>query len=618
MSTLSTSEKDVKTVVFLFLKQVDMVDMEEMRDFMDKEQFSEFTVNAGSWYELPVDSSLNQVEEHLRSIYGKKALSRKTIFRALSDLAKSSSNDSGTQTISKEDSDYLYDQVIQQRYRIDSTKGSSARTHPATIYWEEVPLIEALTVAKSKNRKVVGEDLAHLTLDNLLETHLPTTHVPEAERSFISLHLLRNEYAQQHLIQKHQEQLTLRLNLIYSLALHHAPSISMNNMRLTFPALDTLIADMLANSSPEPSKPQEVSCIKHLNDLYDNLCNIRDQSSTTYASDQSSLFFDTEIKFTLPTGHELLDPLQKGLHAPWRNMPSTEKVALRKYYEQYLLYHFEQTEDAKEIHSFLEKYRSLSAYIQGNESWEEIQPAIRKELQEYIRWIFHDVQSGDIVPPYTYSEYEEKTASSAFIANLTKYAHDQIRAAVHHPLRLLLTVYYIKALNLLELRESAAALEGNFQAIQACLTFTTGANLRVDDAVKSFDDILSPILDTWMEQAERAIETLKNEHPHLPLTTVAEIHDLSAFLDAYEGCVPEFFSEGRLTKELLLSCAKSISSDTSLLSKVLAVGEFLRASAQLVAADIAKNALEEIGERYQALRDIYIDFRKNLESSPQQ
>lgn len=595
-----------------------MVDMEKMRDFMDKEQLSEFTVSAGSWYELPVDSSLNQVEESLQSIYGTKALSRKTIFRALSDLAEIS-NDSGNQTISKEDSGHLYDQVIQQRYRTDSAKGSSARTHPATIYWEEVPLIKALTVAKSQNRKAVGEDLAHLTLDNLLETHLPTIHVPEVEQSFISLQLLRNEYAQWHLIQKHQEQLTLRLNLIYSLALHYTPSISMNNMRLAFPALDTLIADILANSLPEPSNPQEVSCIKHLNDLYDNLRSIRDQSSTTYASDQSNLFFDTEIKFTLPTGHELLAPLQKGLHTPWRNMPSTEKVALRKYYERYLLYHFEQTEDAKQIHSFLEKYRTLSTYVQGNESWEEIQPAIRKELQEYIRWIFNDVQSGNVIPPYTYSEYEEKTASSAFIANLTKYAHDQIRAAVHHPLRLLLMVCYIKALNLLELRKSAAALEGNFQAIQACLTFTTEANLRVDDTAKSFDDILSPILNTWMEQAERAIETLKKEHPHLPLATVTEIHDLTAFLDAYEAGVPEFFSEGRLTREFLLSCAKSISSDTvSLLSKVLAVGEFLRASAQLVAADIAKHALEEIGERYQALRDTYIAFRKNLESSPQQ
>lgn len=605
-------------MVFLSLKQVDMVDMEKMRDFMDKEQLSEFTVSAGSWYELPVDSSLNQVEESLQSIYGTKALSRKTIFRALSDLAEIS-NDSGNQTISKEDSGHLYDQVIQQRYRTDSAKGSSARTHPATIYWEEVPLIKALTVAKSQNRKAVGEDLAHLTLDNLLETHLPTIHVPEVEQSFISLQLLRNEYAQWHLIQKHQEQLTLRLNLIYSLALHYTPSISMNNMRLAFPALDTLIADILANSLPEPSNPQEVSCIKHLNDLYDNLRSIRDQSSTTYASDQSNLFFDTEIKFTLPTGHELLAPLQKGLHTPWRNMPSTEKVALRKYYERYLLYHFEQTEDAKQIHSFLEKYRTLSTYVQGNESWEEIQPAIRKELQEYIRWIFNDVQSGNVIPPYTYSEYEEKTASSAFIANLTKYAHDQIRAAVHHPLRLLLMVCYIKALNLLELRKSAAALEGNFQAIQACLTFTTEANLRVDDTAKSFDDILSPILNTWMEQAERAIETLKKEHPHLPLATVTEIHDLTAFLDAYEAGVPEFFSEGRLTREFLLSCAKSISSDTvSLLSKVLAVGEFLRASAQLVAADIAKHALEEIGERYQALRDTYIAFRKNLESSPQQ
>lgn len=625
-------------MVFLSLKQVDMVDMVdmvEMRDFMDKEQFTEFTVDVGSWYELPVDSSLNQIEQKLKNTYAEKGLSRQTISKALSDLSKINSKASSNSTTPRENGNHLYEQILTKRYRTEWEDYIAAPTHPAAIVWEEIPLIEALTMAKARNPKAVGEDLARLTLDTLLETQLPI-HIPEGEESFISLQLLRNTYAQWHLIEKHQEHIIRRLNLIHSLTQHHIPKIAGQNMRLAFPALDALIVDMLANSSPEFSVPKGTP-LQCLNDLYDDLRSIRDKSYVIPTEGDSSPAKDTsqtrdapqpgntstrglsyhskKIRFSLPKGHKLLAPLQKGLSAPWRNMPSQEKASLRKNYEQYLLYHFKLTEASKQVQSFLEEYRPLSAYVQNTESWEQIRPVVHKELQEYIQWIFNDVQAGNVVLPYTYSEYKETTSSSAFIAILTKYAHDQIRAAVHHPLRLLLMVYYIKALNLLELRESTAALEGNFQAIQACLTLTTGAKLRVDDSAKSFDDILSPTLGAWMEQAERAIETLKEEHPHLPLATVTEVHDLTAFLDAYEEGVPEFFSEGLLTREFLLSCAESISSDTvSLLSKVLAAGELLRASTQLVTAGIAQNALVEIGKRYQALRNAYDSVKKNLDS----
>lgn len=599
-----------------------MVDMEEMRDFMDKEQLTEFTVDAGPRHELPVDSSLNQIEQRLKNIYGneKRPPSRKTILQALSDLAEKGNKKFHNPVISKEEAAYLYEQVIRQRYQTDWAKEKSSPTHPAFIHWEEVPLIEALTIAKAENREAVGEELAYLTLNKLIETHL-SNYTPELEQSFTALQLLGNEYAQWCLIQKHQEQLTPRLNQIHALALTHDPATSLENMHLAFSALDSLISDLLVNSSKARSSPAD-SYTKHLNTLYDNLRSIREESympAEKESSKDDTTIHPKIIKFSLPEGHEILDPLQKGLCGPWWNMPPEEKASLRECYEQYLLYHFLQTKDAETVQTFLKNYHALSSYINGNESWEQIQLAIRKELQEYIRWIFNDVQSGNVVPPYTYSEYEGKTASSAFIANLTKYAHDQIRATVHHPLRLLLMVYYIKALNLLELRESTVALEGNFQAIQACLTLTTGAKLRVDDPAKSFDDILAPTLGAWMDQTERAIEVLKKEHPHLSLVTVTDVHDLTAFLEAYEESVPDFFSEGLLSKEYLLSCAESISSDTvPLLSKAVAVGEFLRASTQLVTADIAKSALAEIEERYKAQRPTYRNNENTLTTSSQQ
>ena len=587
---------------------------------MDETKDTEFTINAGLWYELPVDSSLNQLEKELKAELtpGKKAPSRKLIRQSLLYLAECDEKYSrGLDAVNDDEALYLFDRVWGNRYRTDDEKDLAGTTHPATIHWETVPLLKALALTRANVRSAKGEQLAQLTLESLYDQYL-NLPVAEMKENYFSLQILRDECAQKYLIQKHQDQVIQRLDLIYYLTLVQQSEAAAQNMREAIPGLDALLVNLLQNVSQEPNGSQE-SHTERLNHLYDNLRSVRDSSVFSDADKSVYGIEDTKIKFSLPENSEFLKQIREDLSTPWRKMPSAKKAEIRKNYEKYLVYCFRRTEEADGIRSLLEKHDTLTTYIRTVETWNDIQTAVREELCEYVKGIFADIKRGDVDFPYVYSGYKGKTASSAFISELTKSVHDQIRKDVHQPLRLLLTVRYAE---IFELKTAVMESMERDAQLQALFALVTGKILIPHGQTEMFSPVFSktlfPKLNKWLDNADNEILSLKNKFPHLPILTREDNLDLAAFMDTYEKTVLVMFPEQSPSKEKLRSSAeKTRNKATPLITKVLAVGDLLEADAWLVAADIIARALEEIGQRYRYLRDSYDRFEKAQQSFQQ-
>lgn len=533
---------------------------------MAEHELSEFSVEVGNWHQLPIDSSLSQLEQDLKleSPTG-KGPSRKQIRSALMDISVDGP--------AGEDSP-LYSQLTRTQH--DETRVSTD-THPVAIYHEIEDLTKAVARARYQNRNIKGEQLAEKALEALVDS----LYERSAFDSYTTLQALKEPHVRNMFVQKFHSEIKYRLDAIWSLTVNQSADIAAQNMRTAFPALDALVLILLGNSSSAEAHGPS-SWTETFRSIYKNLMSARPKIQESN-QDEYGIAPD-QIKFELAGHPDLLVNLQKRLNVSRKSVPSEK---LKTDYERYLCVCAESSDPQafKLVHTFLQEYSALSSYICHEDEWEDLQPQVYEELCQYVRELFQDVDHADLVP-YNYTEYSSKTANAAFISTLCKHAHDQIRAAIHQPLRLLLAVTYLHYFHLDD---------------------------APDLAICVFN--LTPQLDAWSQDAEGELEHLVKEHAELPLSSCISTLDIPEFVQAYNRCAPSVFQVPPLS-EKQLAVIRDSSRIPSTMETLCSTAFFLRLESQLVASSLIEKCIEEISQQYKALRAAYSNFPDFLSSNP--
>ena len=253
-----------------------------MADNTPKKIHGEFIQVAGSYYELPVDKSLNQIHLELQQEAPQDNLlessnskcrtgkySRNLIRRAIKDLSNN---------ISEQNGQSIYEGIFCRRADHPLPTADSIDTHPVVIEWEIVDFIKAAARARDYfgKKQISSEELAKKALELLVQDLLRNTSDGNEiciKGDFRKYELLKEPYIQDQIVAHHQFDLVKRLDCVYKLAINQPASTAVNTMRQVFPALDNLIIDLA--QEPRIIQQNQLSASSTMNHLYHNLRSVR-------------------------------------------------------------------------------------------------------------------------------------------------------------------------------------------------------------------------------------------------------------------------------------------------------------------------------------------------------
>ena len=525
-----------------------------------------FVHEAGDWYELPVDRSLNQIHRELKQEYPANAYSRNLIRHAIKNL--SSSDRKNHNNIS------IYNEIFCRRNEPGGID-DSVDTRPAAIEWEVVEVVKAITRAKAfwGKKQISAETLAEKALEYLMQDLLDYTE-RDAESDFRKYQVLKEPYIQDHLISQYEDELTRRLDLVFRLTIRQPASIAVHTLRRALPALDNLIIDLAQEPLAAQEQPAPLALDAMLN-LYQNLRSVR--FFAAHGSGDRTIQF----RFSMRQKTELLDNLKKQFRDDQQNqidvqlkkLSDEDRKQMEKCYNQYLCAFVAENEPnvVDQIKTFLKSYDDVRTYIQRHLSVADLHQTVLDELTSYACDIFRDAERCDYLP-YSYSMYQADSASTAFVTERTKYAHDQIRAAIHEPLRLLQIHAYMKFFRL---------------------------DYVPDLAIAAFS-MIEP-LEQWREAVERSLKALQENHPALPLILGIQDASIEEFIEQYTSLAIPMFKEDAFSQDQIKRITQSLCSKKSYMEAVDLAAQILKANCQLVVASIINCAVDEIDGQYQAL-----------------
>ena len=544
-----------------------------------------FVINVGSQHRLPLDSSSKQFEDTLKKVVSDGSISRKVMRNACADLPiEGAEGEAGLS---------LYDFLNQNRY--ESYDGNEKNTYRLPIYWEIQDLLAAICVARKKDRRLKGDALAKETLSILVENM--KKHDPaELGKKYAELQLLKEEYVRAKLIQNYQEELQQRLDVVWMMTLEQPANVAVETMQIAFPALDALVVNLLQIDHPtEASEPLlALPCVQS---YFERLMSVRPKIK------KSKTDCTEEYEFSLEGHPQIIKNLQEKLEVlqnprkekphhgtTLEKMPKNDRAlqadvsAARDAFDQYLRVRSEITESehiVSELTTFLKNYQALDCYFHKEASWEKVEFSVREELQTYIRNMFADLRVRNYVP-YDYSEFQQGHVDSAFIAERCKNAHNQIRASLHAPLRLLMEIEYIQYFH---------------------------PNITESDKYKKdLSQLLAKQLAAWLDNTEKVFKSLSDTYKAIPLLMNRPQSDVSKFVKNYNENVTQALQEGPAKEKMIMSFMQATGEDDTAIDRVLRMKVLLLLECQMIAVWHMEEAIQEIKTQYTMLHQTYKDL----------
>lgn len=388
------------------------------------------------------------------------------------------------------------------------------------------------------------------------------------------------------LVAKLKEQVEVRVAAMYEQLDGKTAEESLHVMQHILPALDYMMIDLCGedkkdeertNKKSEEQKEGNTPALDWFNRTYCRLVDVRPK-----VEPEESLGSGEKMTFHAKEDEELVKRLVEELKSASPDIEQVEEV-----FNEYLLGRSGCDKD-EDIKSFVEKYEPLSKYVREIEKWEEIEQRVKVELYRYIRETFLDVYRRNPMP-YNYSEYREGQGASAFVRTRCANVHDHIRRAIHEPMRLL----HEKSYHMLFFWNDQ---ENRYMNI---LPATIGA------------------MYSWVGRVKEVREKLSNEYGNVPLLLDSKEETIKEFVQAYNGRFIERMKWLAEQNENLSPVWKEITVDDVteqvgglqdelvLLAQYNVNGLVLERESQLIAMQIVDEAIEELREEYQLLRNVY-------------
>lgn len=553
----------------------------------DKE---EFTFRAGSVYELPMDKSLNMLQQELCSEYPDlqhKHFSRKMIQFAVRDLliVEDENSDSkcstdhlaeGENSAPKLGTDHpMYQHLFRQHVDPENSNRPSD-TRAATIDWEVEPLVKAAARARSTKKRLRGNDLIERTFD-ILVNDISAMSNEDILKDVRTAAILQSDIVKFYLIYGYYPQIMARLNLIWQATLCQPPEISSKNMRYAIPVLDQLLIDLAPEKASEESSVSVPTIgSSAIKDVYTNLESIRPRFEGNRANDDKVFYFEV---------NDHSDALKERLNRMPSKASKEELNALKAVYNAYLSE--QHSELFKTVQKFKDSYLDIRSYLQKGEPDDALHQKVEDELKQYVCDIFEDINKLESIP-YTYSKYTSDHSSGAFITESTKRAHDQIWIALNEPFRLLKLNVFIKGFHVDRLLEGASE--------------------------ESKQDTLA-VLRTLYHHIDLELGKLSDSFCELPLMESLSAEPTDEFFDCYAKEVLPVFKDAALNTEKLMDRIHTLQKGGDDIAAFSPAASVLRANAQIVAAHLIHKCATEIMDQYSALESVLAKYEKDSKGS---
>lgn len=584
-------------------------------------------VDLGTEHGLQIDPSLNEfskeVTEAYRQVTGDKEtqVGRKLIKRALeavSLLEDTTSAENNKQSASGVRT--LSDEIMQCRYV--EQRGEEKRAHkkhntyPVRIPWETKELIKALCIARKVGRHK-EEELAQDTLEWLAK-EIGDRPAEGIGSSYICNQLLREEVFREALVAQLKKNVDVRIETIYrQLDGKHADE-SLSVLQRVIPSLDWLVVGLkydkerreedweTHDSQSDQGRSHECDpkkmygknwALRWFNRAYKRLISVRPE--------MKNLGYAEKMYFKIGDGDSGIAEYLKAVFGSEKPTPIDAKQ-LEMHYNTYLLNKSKCAEN-REVKEFIKQYVPLAEYVKTIEDWETVAERVKFDLYKYVRDMFEDIDQRTPMP-YNYTHFKIEEGNSAFISAACVNAHDQIRARLSDAVRLL----YEKSYHTLFFWDKRAkSYVGMAQKSKdVLLAWEVRANKERSRLAKANEDI--PLLAE--ENGEQRIWCFAREY--------------YAFLEKMkwvesEGNKKNDQNKGKKhdvneTKESLHkqlynqinALVRSTRKNPDPTKRILATGLLLEKESQLVAIKMADEAIEEIRETYQMMRDTYASSKK--------
>jgi len=186
--------------------------------------------------------------------------------------------------------------------------------------------------------------------------------------------------------------------------------------------------------------------------------------------------------------------------------------------------------------------------------------------------MLHDAYNRNYVP-YDFSDYTQDRAGSAFISDLCKNAHNQIRAALHGPLQLLTEHAYLQYF-LPEIRVFPSE--------------------KSKEVLLQISLLLEKQLSSWMLNAATVFKELSSKYKEIPLPVDRPKEDIQKFIRQYNDHVPAVLGGGSLMEKDLEAQVTSLEACHTTVDHVDQIAKLLWLECRMIAVWMQEETIKEI------------------------
>jgi len=378
-------------------------------------------------FELPIDSSLNDMERSSKGTSDEGIITRERIDSALKAIEPDIAPDDN----------YLYKELHYGNFKKEDCPRKT--TTPAAILWETQNYIRDLCLAKYQGSRLKGENLAECFF-KVSAQRLSKEDLTKFEDDYILTRYLDSPHIQKSLVAEYQNLVHLCCTKIETLLPSMPPHMATHFINATIHLTDDCI---LALKNQGNSFSQ--SAVEGMKKLYDSLCYARSNHRKAPPNDVTSqqsctageryLFFKLALNDDKDSGSAIRNCLL--------NLTKDSHQELETSYRHYITTHFQLDEATKtELNRFVQNYSALLQQFKDLPEEISLEISLRQEFERYIEQLFTDFINNPFI---TFQRsYLHTTLFTGFLQDRIKNAHDHLIASVHeeltalyHPLSLI-------------------------------------------------------------------------------------------------------------------------------------------------------------------------------------
>jgi len=378
-------------------------------------------------FELPIDSSLNDMEQSSKKTDDEGIVTRQRIKYALQ----------ATDPNNAPDDSYFYKETYYGNYKPENELKKT--TAPAAIYWEIQDFIRYLCRAKNQNCRAKGKALAELFFKEAA-SELSKKSLNNFEHDYVLTRYLNSPHIQKSLVSQHKKLIRRCMEEIEALLPSMPPHMAAHFINATIH-----LTDECKLASGRQGNHSSQSAVAGMKELYDSLLHARKGLRVVPANDEkakrSSAAGERSLFFQL--SHDKDQVMKKAIEKCTKDPKSDSYQELEKEYNSYISTHFPlDTAQKKEIEYFIKNYSALTQQFKELPDEAILEEKLKQEFEEYIKQLFHNLVNNPFIT-FQYSSFET-TIFTGFLQNRIKNAHDHLIYSVHkeftalyHPLTLI-------------------------------------------------------------------------------------------------------------------------------------------------------------------------------------